>query len=77
MNKILIIYPHFPPSNLAAVNRSRFFAQQLSSFVWELIILTVHEDFYEEQLDWNLHALLPRNRRIEKVSAYKFRNGLN
>lgn len=71
MNRILIISPHYPPSNVAAVHRSRLFAQHLSSFGWEPIILTVHEDFYEEQLDWNLHALLPSNQRIEKVKAYK------
>ena len=31
----------------------------------------MHEDHYEEQLDWNLHKLLPVGQRIEKVSAYK------
>ena len=46
------------------------FAQHLPSFGWEPIILTVHEDFYEEQLDWELHSLLPKEQRIEKVSAY-------
>ena len=29
LRKILIISPHFPPSNLAAVHRSRLFAQHL------------------------------------------------
>lgn len=73
MNRILIITPHYPPSNLAAVHRSRLFAQHLPSFGWEPIILTVFEDFYEEELDWNLHALLPSDQRIEKVKAYKVR----
>lgn len=71
MKKILIISPHFPPSNLAAVHRSRLFAQHLSTFGWEPVILTVHEDFYEENLDWNLHQLLPPGLRIEKVKAFK------
>lgn len=70
MKRILIIYPHFPPSNLAGVHRARLFAQHLPSFGWEPIILTVHEDYYEERLDWNLHKLLPANLRIEKVSAF-------
>ncbi|TWI81395.1 hypothetical protein IQ13_2413 [Lacibacter cauensis] len=70
MKKILIITPHYPPSNLAAVHRSRLFAQHLPAFGWEPIILTVHEDFYEEELDWNLHKLLPAGQRIEKVRAY-------
>ncbi len=71
MKKILIIYPHFPPSNLAGVHRPRLFAQHLKSFGWEPVVLTLHEDFYEESLDWNLHQLLPKDLRIEKVKAYK------
>lgn len=71
MKKIVIISPHFPPSNLTAVHRSRFFAQHLPEFGWDPIILTVHEKFYEEQLDFNLQKLLPSNIRIEKVNAMK------
>ncbi len=71
MKKILIIYPHFPPSNLAGVHRPRLFAQHLKSFGWEPVILTVDEKYYEEGLDWNLHKLLPDDLRIVKVSAYQ------
>lgn len=71
MKKVLIISPHFPPSNLAGVHRSRLFAQHLPSFGWQPTILTVHEDFYEEKLDYNLNELLPKNLRIEKVRAFK------
>ncbi|MEO5892449.1 MAG: hypothetical protein ABIQ31_19525 [Ferruginibacter sp.] len=70
MKKILILYPHFPPSNLAGVHRPRLFAQHLPSFGWEPVILTVHENYYEEALDWNLHKLLPEGLRIEKVDAF-------
>ncbi|MEP7144202.1 MAG: hypothetical protein ABI707_15065 [Ferruginibacter sp.] len=70
IKKILIISPHFPPSNLAAVHRSRLFAQHLPSFGWEPIILTVHENYYEEALDHNLEKLLPADLRIEKVKAF-------
>jgi len=69
--KILIITSHYPPSNLAGVHRARLFAQHLPIFGWEPIILTVHEQFYEEKLDWNLFKLLPTNQRIEKVTASK------
>ena len=69
MKKILIIYPHFPPSNLAGVHRARLFAQHLPSFGWAPVILTVHENFYEEKLDRNLEKLLPVDLRIEKVNA--------
>jgi hypothetical protein len=70
MKKILIISPHYPPSNLAAVHRTRLFAQHLPSFGWEPIILCVDENDYEEELDWNLHTLLPKEQRIEKVRAF-------
>lgn len=71
LKRILIISPHFPPSNLAAVHRSRLFAQHLPAFNWEPIVLSVHEDYYEEELDLNLQKLLPSNLRIEKVNAFK------
>jgi hypothetical protein len=70
LKKILIISPHFPPSNLAAVHRGRLFAQHLSSFGWEPVILTVDEKYYEEKLDYNLEKLLPPRLRIEKVKAF-------
>lgn len=31
----------------------------------------VHEDYYEEKLDWNLVDLLPRDLQIEKVKAFR------
>jgi hypothetical protein len=71
MKKVLIIYPHFPPSNLVGVHRPRLFAQHLPSFGWEPIILTVNEKFYEERPDFNLVKLLPQNLRVEKVNAFK------
>ncbi|HEU5053434.1 MAG TPA: hypothetical protein VFT78_09985 [Hanamia sp.] len=70
MRKILIISPHFPPSNLAAVHRSRLFARHLPSFGWEPIILTVDGKFYEEDGDDQLTGLLPANLKIEKVNAF-------
>ena len=71
VKKVLIISPHFPPSNLAAVHRSRLFAQHLPAFGWQPTILTVHEDYYEETLDPNLAKLLPEGLAIEKVKALK------
>jgi hypothetical protein len=71
MKTILLITPHYPPSNLAAVHRSRLFAQHLPALGWNPIILTVDENYYEEALDWKLHQLLPKDQRIEKVSAFK------
>ncbi|HEV2478857.1 MAG TPA: hypothetical protein VGS79_04310 [Puia sp.] len=70
LKKILIIAPHFPPSNLAAVHRSRLFAQHLPAFGWEPLVLTVDESFYEEQPDPHLSGLLPAGLRIEKAKAF-------
>ncbi len=71
MKKVLILYPHFPPSNLAGVHRPRLFAQHLESFGWQPVVLTVDEKYYEEEPDENLVKLLPHNLRIEKVKAIK------
>ena len=71
MKKILILYPHFPPSNLAGVHRPRLFAQHLPTFGWLPKILTVHEKYYEEELDFNLEKLLSPGLRIEKANAFK------
>ena len=70
MKKVLIIYPHFPPSNLVGVHRIRLITQHLSSFGWEPVVLTVHEKYYEEELDLNLFKLLSTDLRIEKVHAF-------
>lgn len=67
--RVLIVAPHFPPSNLAAVHRTRLFALHLRDFGWEPIVLTVHHDRYEEALDWNLCALVPDWLRVERVGA--------
>jgi hypothetical protein len=71
LNRILIIAPHYPPSNLAALHRTRLFAQHLPAIGWEPVILTLDERYYEEELDWNLHKLLPVSQRNVKVNACK------
>jgi len=55
------------------MHRPRLFAQHLPSFGWESVILAVHEKYYEENPDWNLVKLLPKDLRIEKVNAFKIR----
>ena len=70
MKKILIISPHFPPSNLASVHRSRLFAQHLPAYGWEPTILMVNERFYEEKPDYHLTDLVPKELKIEKVNAF-------
>jgi len=51
MKTILIIYPHWPPSNLAGVHRARLIANFLPQYNFHPIVLTVNSKFYEEKLD--------------------------
>lgn len=69
VNTVAIVAPQFPPSNLAAVHRTRLFAQHLPAFGWEPIVLTVDPAYYEESLDWNLVELVPDDLRVERVAA--------
>lgn len=71
VKRILIISPHYPPSNLAAVHRTRLFAQHLPALGWDPVILTVDERYYEEVLDWELHKLIQASQRIITVNAFK------
>ena len=69
MKRVLLVAPHFPPSNLASVHRARLFAQHLPEFGWEPTVLTVHHDDYTESLDWDLEALVSDDTDIERVRA--------
>jgi hypothetical protein len=48
------------------VHRRRLFAQHLPSFVWMLIVLTLHADYFKDTFDLNMDKLLPKEQRIEK-----------
>lgn len=54
MKNILIIYPHWPPSNLAGVHRARLISNFLHDFDWHPIVLTVKSEFYEEKPDFDI-----------------------
>jgi len=54
MKNILIIYPHWVPSNLAGVHRARLISNFLHDFNWHPIILTVKSEFYEEKPDLDI-----------------------
>lgn len=71
MKKIIIVSPHFVPSNLTAVHRSRIFSNHLAEFGWEPVIVCVHEDYYEEKSDHDLEKLLKPGLRIEKTKAWR------
>jgi len=71
VKKVVIVAPHFPPSNLTGVHRSRFFAMHLPKFGWEPIILTTKPEYYKEKLDWDMVRLVPAALRTISTKAFK------
>lgn len=69
--KLLIIYPHWPPSNLAGVHRARLIANFLSDFDWKPLVLTVKHEYYEEVLDFDLLKTVSDKIEVHYVKAYK------
>ena len=70
MKKLLILYPHWPPSNLAGVHRSRLIANYSRDFGWDVQVLTVGEAHYEEMLDPEMERLVSPHIRVKKVAAF-------
>ncbi len=68
--KLLIIYPHWPPSNLAGVHRPRLVANYLSHFGWHPIVLTIEEKYYEEKPDWDLLKTISPDVEVIKTNAF-------
>ena len=71
MKNLLIIYPHWPPSNLAGVHRPRLIANFLPEYGWHPIVLTVHPDYYEEPHDWDLCKTVSDKIEVHQTKAYK------
>src|SRR5258706_11262065 len=69
MKQVIIVAPHFPPSNLTGGHRSRYFAMHLPKFGWNLKVLSVDPSYYEESLDPELEALMPGNFEIIRTRA--------
>ncbi|MGI9160280.1 MAG: hypothetical protein ACR2K1_11080, partial [Saprospiraceae bacterium] len=70
MKTILILYPHWPPSNLVGMHRVRLIANHLSDFGWHPIVLTVQPDCYEERLDPELEQIVDPSAEVIRVAAY-------
>ena len=71
MKKLLIIYPHWPPSNLAGVHRPRLIGNFISAFGWKPIVLTVDAKFYEETLDAAMCQTVSSDIEVHRVNAFK------
>lgn len=77
MQNILIIYPHWPPSNLAGVHRARLISNFLHDFGWHPIILTVKPEYYEETPDYDFcKTVNPKTEVIytdaRKIGTFRF-----
>jgi hypothetical protein len=71
MKNILIIYPHWPPSNLAGVHRARLISNFLPDFNWHPIILTVKEEYYEEKPDYEFIKAVSPKTEVIYTKAWK------
>lgn len=71
MKRILIIYPHWPPSNLVGVHRVRLIANELPELGWDTTVLTVDERDYEEELSPDTERLVSKRLQVVKVRARK------
>ncbi len=71
MKNILIIYPHWPPSNLAGVHRARLISNFLPDFDWHPIILTVKHKYYEEKPDFDFIKTVSQETEVIYTDARK------
>lgn len=71
MHRILIIYPHWPPSNLAGVHRARLTANGLIKLGYSVTVLAVSPEFYEEEPDYDLKQTVDAGIEVEYVNARK------
>lgn len=69
LRTVVIVAPHFPPSNLAAVHRARLLSQHLAEFGWRPIVVTTHWRHYEEALDWDLASLVDPDLEVIRTGA--------
>lgn len=71
MKNILIIYPHWPPSNLAGIHRARLISNFLPEFGWHPIVLTVKPQYYEENPDTEIIKTVRPTTEVIHVDAHK------
>ena len=74
MKNILIIYPQWPPSNLAGVHRPRLISNFLPDYGYHPIVLTVDEYYYEEELDYEFLETVSPKTEVIKVGADPVKN---
>ena len=68
---ILIIYPHWYPSNLAGVHRARLVGNYIKEFGLKPIILSVKPEYYEEPYDPDIFKLFSKDFNEFRVDSFK------
>ena len=74
MKQLLIIYPHWPPSNLVGVHRVRLIANELHDLGWKATVLTVDPRDHEEPPAPETLQLVDANVEVIHVRANKVRH---
>lgn len=69
MKTVVLVAPHFLPSFLPSVHRSRLWAYHLEEFGWKPIILTTDPRYYECSISEDMLALLPQDLEIIRTRA--------
>lgn len=69
MRKMLIIHPHWPPSNTVGVHRVRLIANELHANGWHATVLTVDERDIEDDLAPGTQELVAPDVEVIKVRA--------
>jgi hypothetical protein len=71
LKNLLIIYPHWPPSNLAGVHRPRLIANFTMGYGWKSFVLTVSPEFYEETPDPDMLLTVSADVKVFYAKAFK------
>ena len=69
MKTVLVIYPHWPPSNLVGVHRVRLLVNEMPALGWNPIVLTVDERDYENEGAPGSESLVDPQVTVIKVRA--------
>lgn len=71
LKKLLIIYPHWHPANLAGVHRPRLIGNYLKDFNWQPRVLTVQPQYFEEKPDPDFEKTFSPDFEVTRVKAIK------
>jgi hypothetical protein len=73
LKKVLIVSPHFPPTNAPDMQRVRMSLPYYRSFGWEPVVLAVGDPWQQNVREPELLSSIPPDVRIEYVRALPFR----